>query len=64
MPTFWEFMQGRCPRVQLQIDCRELPPAATIAPDADARRAAVADWVETLWQEKDQRIGLANGKAA
>lgn len=56
VPSFWEFMQGRCARVTIQIDCLEIPAAITDTTDEEKHRTAVSDWVEALWQEKDARL--------
>jgi len=52
-PTFWEFMQGRCPEVTMDVVCRTVPDAIRQAADDDGLRRATAEWVETLWTEKD-----------
>jgi 1-acyl-sn-glycerol-3-phosphate acyltransferase len=59
VPSFWSFMQGRCPRVVMRVDCRDVPPAIRDAEDADARRTGTAEWVDALWQEKDERLAAA-----
>ena len=56
VPSFWEFMQGRCSRVTMHISCLEIPAAVTDTEDEEAHRAAVSNWVETLWQKKDARL--------
>jgi 1-acyl-sn-glycerol-3-phosphate acyltransferase len=56
VPTFWEFMQGRCSRIVMHVDCRDIPEAVRRAPDDQARRQATSDWVESMWQEKDARL--------
>jgi 1-acyl-sn-glycerol-3-phosphate acyltransferase len=56
VPSFWEFMQGRCSRVTMHIHCPEIPEAITDTSDEEARRDAVNQWVETLWQTKDARL--------
>jgi 1-acyl-sn-glycerol-3-phosphate acyltransferase len=56
VPSFWDFMQGRCSRVTMHVTCLDIPEAIIDASDEDARRAAVTDWVESLWQEKDARL--------
>jgi 1-acyl-sn-glycerol-3-phosphate acyltransferase len=56
VPTFWEFMQGRCPQVDVDITCRDIPHAIRDAADDEARRRATAEWVEALWIEKDGRL--------
>ncbi len=56
VPTFWEFMQGKCGRVTMTIEAHEVPVSVRTAVDDDARRSAVTDWVEGLWQAKDQAL--------
>jgi 1-acyl-sn-glycerol-3-phosphate acyltransferase len=56
VPSFWDFMQGRCARVTMHINCMEIPSAITDTGDEEKRRAAVGEWVETLWREKDARL--------
>jgi len=56
VPTFWEFMQGRCPNVTMHIECRDIPGSVIQAADDADRRQATTDWVEVLWQEKDTRL--------
>ena len=68
VPSFWEFMQGRCSRVTLQISCLEIPAAITDSTDDAEHRAAVGDWLEALWREKDAQLennrGAADGAAS
>lgn len=59
VPTFWEFMQGRCSRITVRVDCYDVPEAILAAADDDARREAVSAWVQMLWTEKDQRLERA-----
>ncbi len=56
VPTFWEFMQGGCPQVTMEVICREIPESIRSERDDDALRRATAEWVEALWTEKDQRL--------
>jgi 1-acyl-sn-glycerol-3-phosphate acyltransferase len=56
VPNFWEFMQGRCSRVVMHVECRDVPATIRDAADADQRRSATAEWVDALWQEKDARL--------
>jgi len=56
VPTFWDFMQGRCSRVTMRIACLQIPVEITDTSDEERHRAAVTDWVETLWQGKDERL--------
>ena len=54
-PTFWEFMQGLCPEVEMLIQCRTIPSEAREQSDSQQRKV-LAPWIESLWQEKDQRL--------
>lgn len=54
IPTFWEFMQGRCPEVTMDVVCRQVPDSIRHEANDDALRRATAEWVETLWAEKDR----------
>ena len=56
VPTFWEFMQGRCPEITMDVVCRTVPDGIRHAADDDARRRATADWVEALWTQKDEAL--------
>jgi 1-acyl-sn-glycerol-3-phosphate acyltransferase len=56
VPSFWDFMQGRCSRVTMHVDCQAIPPSILQLEDEEARRTSVAEWVETLWQQKDGRL--------
>lgn len=62
VPTFWAFMQGKCGRVTMTIEGHDVPASVRAAADDDARRAAVTEWVETLWRAKD--AALAGSQAA
>ena len=55
VPTFWEFLQGRCRRVHMEIQPRTIPPAIYDAEDA-MRRTELAQWIKELWMEKDQKV--------
>lgn len=56
IPTFWEFMQGRCPHITMRVECRDVPAEIQSAVDDDVRRQAAGDWVEELWRDKDARL--------
>lgn len=56
IPTFWEFMQGRCPDVTMEVVCRSIPERIRHERDDDALRQATAEWVESLWTEKDRAL--------
>jgi 1-acyl-sn-glycerol-3-phosphate acyltransferase len=55
-PTFWQLLQGRCPRVDMLVERRELPAAARNADDPDAAREALRPWLDAIWREKDERL--------
>jgi hypothetical protein len=57
-PNFWQFLQGRVPRIIVQAQTLPVPRAQ---PQADqtseqALRVTCQQWVNQLWQEKDARI--------
>ncbi len=54
-PTFWQFMQGLCPEVNMLIQCRPIPSQARTSNDSEQRKF-LAPWIEGLWREKDQRL--------
>jgi hypothetical protein len=54
-PTFWEFMQGLSPDVNMLIQCRTIPSQARTQDDSEQRKV-LAPWIEELWREKDQRL--------
>jgi 1-acyl-sn-glycerol-3-phosphate acyltransferase len=60
VPTFWQFLCGRVPRVVVRV--RRLPiPQHLLGADygGDALvRAAFGEWVQALWREKDEQITL------
>lgn len=60
VPTFWEFMQGRCSRVTMRIECRELPQSIRDSENDEQRRQEVSAWVETLWTDKDSHLALVD----
>jgi 1-acyl-sn-glycerol-3-phosphate acyltransferase len=64
VPTFWQFLCGRVPRVVVRV--RELPIPAECRGDytADAAfRARFQQWLDGLWQAKDREIGELLGAA-
>jgi 1-acyl-sn-glycerol-3-phosphate acyltransferase len=58
-PTFWELLQGRCRNVKVLVQCRDLP-ADLHETDSDLVRERLGPWIETLWREKDARLGLVS----
>lgn len=55
VPTFWEFLKGKCPRVEIEVTPYEIPEEIVDANDNE-RRAALAQWVKSIWIAKDERI--------
>ena len=55
VPTFWEFLQGKCHDVH--IDIRQLALPELPSTDDAQRKAALAQWMRNVWQEKDRLIG-------
>lgn len=58
VPTFWEFLQGKCRHVIIHVTPHQIPAAIYQSDDAE-RRAALAQWIKALWVAKDQRIDNA-----
>lgn len=54
-PTFWDFMRGLCPEVDILVQCRTIPADARCESDSEQRKV-LTPWIEELWQEKDQRL--------
>ena len=63
VPSFWQLLQGRCADVDVLIRCLELPAAVAHARDAAEVRERLRPWIESLWQDKDQRLGGFPGLA-
>ncbi len=61
VPTFWDFLQGKCRRVVFEVTPHNIP---ELGEDQASRRTNLAQWVKNLWQDKDQRISAALGTAA
>ncbi len=58
VPTFWDFLQGKCPRIEFEVQPHEIP-ASVLAADENRRRSELAQWIKTLWTAKDSRIQQA-----
>ncbi len=65
-PNFWQFLQGRLPRVVVQARTLPVPQlsADTAGDRSQAWRALCQRWVNQLWVEKDAQLDrlLANKK--
>lgn len=55
VPTFWGYLQGKCPRVIIEVQPHTLP-AALKQPGDVERKAALGQWLNGLWRNKDARI--------
>ncbi|MDG1703721.1 MAG: acetyltransferase [Pseudomonadales bacterium] len=56
VPTFWDFLQGKCRRVI--FDARHCPIPELAGKDSgdSSYKANVARWVQSMWEEKDALI--------
>lgn len=54
-PNFWQFLQGRVPRVIVQARTLPVPRLGANAPGdaSQALRALCQDWINQLWYDKD-----------
>lgn len=63
VPTFWEFLQGKMQRCTVLVNEKPIPAEllnGSYETDA-AYRENFQQWVQTLWEEKDQQLqALAN----
>ena len=57
VPTFWDFLCGRCPEVLVNIGHHDIPQPVL---DGVARedREALVGWVADLWHAKDHRLNV------
>ena len=66
VPTFWQFLCGRCPRIVVRLRQLEIPAAfctSDYAADAAFRRE-FHRWLSGLWADKDASIGALLSPAA
>ncbi len=55
-PSFWQFLKGECLRVDMLIQCRDIPePIRFFESDREQRRS-LGPWIDGMWQEKDDRL--------
>lgn len=54
-PNFWQFLQGRVPRIIVQARMLPVPRLAADTPGdaSQALRALCQDWINQLWRDKD-----------
>lgn len=55
VPTFWEFLQGKCEKVHMHVKPYDIPNEIINASESE-RRTALAQWIKSIWQAKDQHI--------
>ncbi len=67
VPSFWDFLCGRCESVKVEVRSLEIPAAlrsaGTDALSAEGREE-LRRWVDTIWREKDERLSTLNGQPA
>jgi len=56
VPTFWEFLQGKCRRVLVYVDAPDLPARIRSERDEREQRRMLAQWIEERWRDKDERM--------
>ena len=59
VPGFWDFLCGRCRRIDVTVDTIAVPEPLTRS-SSDAREI-VNRWADELWRAKDRRIAEARG---
>jgi 1-acyl-sn-glycerol-3-phosphate acyltransferase len=61
-PTFWQFLSGQVTAVRVRVVQREIPQEFTDSNYAEDEvfRQAFQQWINALWQEKDQLLAQLN----
>ena len=54
VPGFWDFLCGRCRRIDVTVDTLAVPEPLTYT--GSDRRDVLNRWVEELWRAKDRRV--------
>jgi 1-acyl-sn-glycerol-3-phosphate acyltransferase len=65
VPSFWDFLCGRCDVVRVEVRSVEIPAVlrqAGTEPLAGEARDQLRQWVDTIWREKDMRLSSLNGQ--
>ena len=55
-PSFWQFLKGECSQVDMLIQCRDIPEPIRFFESDREQRKALGPWIDSLWQEKDDRL--------
>ena len=58
VPTFWEFLGGRCPAARVVARYRTVPETVRAALD-EGNRTPLAGWIDELWRAKDAELASA-----
>ncbi len=56
VPTFWDFLQGKCRRVVFDARVVNIPDLPSGEQGQLERKAQTSRWVQALWEEKDAAI--------
>ncbi len=58
VPSFWDFLCGRCPAVDVRIENLGVPEVLA----SGGGRDAIKEWADALWAAKDRRLLGAGGE--
>lgn len=54
-PTLWEFLQGKCKTVEIEVTPHQIP-TTIVDTQGKLQRVELAQWIKTIWLAKDARI--------
>lgn len=54
-PSFWDFLCGRCPSASLHTELHSIPAQISDGLDSNNKQP-LADWIDDLWQTKDNQL--------
>lgn len=65
-PSFWTFLSGQIARVVIHLEKKPIPPAMSTGnyQEDPAFRQAFQQWINQLWQQKDERIAAIKTELA
>jgi len=63
VPLFWDFLQGKCRRVIIEVTPHDIP-YENLAADDSNRRTHLAQWIKSIWTAKDAHIDEVLNPAA
>lgn len=63
VPSFWEFLQGKCPQVDVHIEALAIPESITGESEEREQRRLLAAWIDERWRLKDQRLDHHRGRS-